>query len=178
MTSSETPALTCPKCGSIGLSGDRAAECPLCGAHVHRFREVAEVAELGSGEGRCAVHPARDAVHGCGRCGAFVCELCRTRTGDQVLCPPCFDALHERGELSSTKPSRFRIDEAAVSVLILLFIFPLSCIAPPISIGTAVWGLVRSKRERWISRPRCISALVLNALVLIGVALVLLMEKR
>ncbi len=170
MSASETSAPTCPKCGSVVVESGPEADCPLCGAHVLRFRAAGDAIELASGAGRCAQHPARDAVDGCGRCGSFVCELCRTRTAGKVLCPPCFDALHERGQLASTKSSRFRIDYFSWMVLTCVVMPPFGCLAPPASIAAAVWGLLRARREPWISRDQCFLSLSINVLILAGLA--------
>jgi hypothetical protein len=150
------------------VAGDDVA-CPLCHARVLRFGTVEDSVALAPGTGRCATHPAKEAVDGCGRCGAFVCELCRTRTGGQVLCPQCFDALHERGELETTRPSRFRMEHFATSLLVSSVLIPFfGCIAVPAALGLAVWGLARARKEPWISVGHCVGVIVFGLLMLVG----------
>src|SRR5262249_6456465 len=43
------------------------------------------------GEAACAIHPGNESVGPCGRCGNYLCEVCRTRWRDQVLCPACVE---------------------------------------------------------------------------------------
>jgi hypothetical protein len=50
-------------------------------------------------EGSCSIHPNNAAVAVCERCGDFVCHVCRTLIDGRMLCPHCFELLHERGGL-------------------------------------------------------------------------------
>jgi hypothetical protein len=50
------------------------------------------------GESVCAVHPGREAVGSCGRCGNYACEVCRTPWRDASLCAACVDRILEKRE--------------------------------------------------------------------------------
>jgi hypothetical protein len=80
----------CPSC-DYPLPENRerlGARCPNCrdplyepaGNPVRKVRE---------GEAACAVHAANESVGTCARCGNFLCDVCRSRWRDQVLCAAC-----------------------------------------------------------------------------------------
>jgi hypothetical protein len=50
------------------------------------------------GESVCAVHPGREAVGACGRCGNYACEVCRTPWRDQNFCAACIERILEKRE--------------------------------------------------------------------------------
>jgi hypothetical protein len=50
------------------------------------------------GEGACPVHAGVETVGLCGRCKAYVCEVCRTRWRNQVLCVACVNRALASGE--------------------------------------------------------------------------------
>jgi hypothetical protein len=87
----------CPACRER-LSGDlerQGARCPYCGQPLYdtdpggsRRREV----------GQCATHPDNPAVATCGRCGNYVCAVCRTRWRQRWLCAACVDRALEQKE--------------------------------------------------------------------------------
>ncbi len=89
----------CPCC-EYPVPDDRervGARCPNCHEPLYeppeRFgRPVRE------GEGACGVHPQCESVGPCGRCGTFMCETCRTKWRDQVLCAACVDRALESKE--------------------------------------------------------------------------------
>jgi hypothetical protein len=96
----------CPSC-DFPISGDRArigARCPNCRDALYeppgRFgRPVRE------DEGACSVHPESESVGPCSRCGNFMCETCRTRWRDQILCAACVNRALEAHE---TMPEQSR----------------------------------------------------------------------
>ena len=91
----------CPDCG-FRLPGDRnrvGARCPHCRSPLYqppgRFpREAAD------GEAACVVHPGNVSVGACGRCGNFLCDTCRTRWDDLVLCAACVDRAVRAGDIT------------------------------------------------------------------------------
>jgi hypothetical protein len=50
------------------------------------------------GESACAVHPANESVGTCSRCGNYLCETCRTRWREQVVCAACVSRALESRE--------------------------------------------------------------------------------
>jgi hypothetical protein len=56
----------------------------------------------GGGPGReeavCALHSANGAQGTCGRCGNFICTVCRSTWHGAIVCPTCVDRAIETGE--------------------------------------------------------------------------------
>jgi hypothetical protein len=50
------------------------------------------------GEGACPVHAGMETVGLCGRCGHNVCEACRTRWRNQIVCVACVNRALLAGE--------------------------------------------------------------------------------
>jgi hypothetical protein len=89
----------CPSC-DYPLPENRerlGARCPGCrdplyepvGNPVRKVRE---------GEAACAVHPANESVGTCARCGNYLCDVCRSRWRDKILCAACVARLLEARE--------------------------------------------------------------------------------
>ena len=105
----------CPSC-DYPIPDDRervGARCPNCREPLYeppeRFgRPVRE------GEGACGVHPECESVGPCGRCGTFMCETCRTKWRDQVLCAACVDRAMESKE-AAPEQSRTHLRQAILS---------------------------------------------------------------
>ncbi|HEY7423675.1 MAG TPA: hypothetical protein VH682_05465 [Gemmataceae bacterium] len=100
----------CPSC-DYPLPHDReriGARCPNCRDPLYEppgrvSRPVRE------GEGACALHAGRETVGTCGRCGNYLCEVCRTRWRDQVLCAACVErALASREATPEQARAHFR----------------------------------------------------------------------
>jgi hypothetical protein len=106
----------CPSC-EYPLPDDRdrvGARCPNCHDPLYeppgRFgRPVRE------GEGACSVHPECESVGPCGRCGNFMCETCRTRWRDQILCAACVDRVLESKE-AAPEHSRTHLRQAIMAL--------------------------------------------------------------
>jgi hypothetical protein len=69
----------------------------------------------GEGESACAVHPGRQAVGACGRCGNYACEVCRTPWREHSLCAACVDRILEKQE-ALPEPVRAHKQQAILSV--------------------------------------------------------------
>ena len=89
----------CPSC-DYPLPTDRerlGARCPNCRDPLYeppgRYGRPAR-----EGEGACATHPGVEVVGTCARCGNYLCEVCRTRWRDGVLCAACVDRAFGSGE--------------------------------------------------------------------------------
>jgi hypothetical protein len=89
----------CPSC-DYPLPQDRertGARCPRCrdplyepsNRHSRPARE---------GEATCAVHEGRESVGTCGRCGNYLCVVCRTPWHNHILCPACVERALESRE--------------------------------------------------------------------------------
>jgi hypothetical protein len=58
-----------------------------------------------------------EAVGTCARCGTYLCEVCRTRWRDQVLCAACVDRALESRE-AAPEQSRAHLRQAALSLVL------------------------------------------------------------
>ena len=88
----------CPSC-DYPLPEDRermGSRCPSCKDPLYEPQgRIGRPVRMG--EAACTVHPANESLGPCSRCGNFLCEVCRTRWRDQVLCAACVDrALESR----------------------------------------------------------------------------------
>ncbi len=100
----------CPTCGCpLPEDRDRAgARCPHCREPLYQ-RPGRVPREVRPGEAACTVHPGSVSVGTCGRCGNFLCETCRTRWADHVLCTACVErALRGGGAGPGGDRSHFR----------------------------------------------------------------------
>ncbi len=168
--------IACPVCaGPLPFTAGREA-CPGCDAvvSVATFRPLLSAAALAAGEGRCLTHPRKDAVDACGRCGAYVCDVCVTRTGEHLLCPACFDLLHDRKELATTRTRRVRWDRMCVPALLLGLVGcgPLA----PVALALAVFALWRRRKEPWLSPWPPIAAIAIVVVPMLAIAGLLLVR--
>jgi ribosomal protein L37AE/L43A len=153
--------VACPRCDAP-LAHSRITTgpqvCRRCGLRYRAARfdpstpevVVTSVAESAPGESvSCANHEKNAAVAECGRCGSFICELCRIDTDGKTFCPACFDRLKAEGALESTV-TRFK-DYLRMSLTASLigFLFGalfLGVILGPAAIVYAIKG-IRHKRR-------------------------------
>src|SRR6516164_4936315 len=87
----------CRECGER-LSGDPdgyGARCPACREPLY---EEPPGRRRDTEDGQCAVHPDNPALGTCGRCGNYLCAVCRTRWRDRWLCAACVDLALESKE--------------------------------------------------------------------------------
>jgi hypothetical protein len=148
---------SCPRCRR-DLEHQRLASgrqlCPHCGGAFEALRfdppevrpVVRAVEEAGpEGATACASHRGNVAVTNCGRCGVFMCDLCRIDADGLVLCPACFDRLSAEGALASARTT-FR-DYGRMGVTYVLAGMPLFVFAVPLGLG-AVYAGVQGIRQR------------------------------
>jgi hypothetical protein len=107
----------CPSC-DYPLPSDRerlGARCPRCRDPLYeppgRGSRTAR-----EGEGACAAHPQNEAVGTCGRCGNYLCEVCRTPWRKQALCAACVERALESRE-ASPEQARTHFRQAVLSVV-------------------------------------------------------------
>jgi hypothetical protein len=105
----------CPHCKAPLLVETMAAGPQRCIACLRTFEAtplsppekrvaVLELAQAGPGGAvPCAQHPGNAADANCGRCGVFMCGLCKLQIDGQELCPACFDRLAAEGALPSAR---------------------------------------------------------------------------
>jgi hypothetical protein len=81
----------CRNCGEVyfGDADRLGARCRRCREPLYERREQARRPDEARPAGQCASHAHNPAVGVCGRCGTYICALCRTRWEDRPLCPAC-----------------------------------------------------------------------------------------
>ncbi len=128
-------------------------QCARCGGFFEatRFEPPAPTSSVRAleqagpeGGAACAAHPGNAAVGHCGRCGVFMCDLCRIETDGQALCPGCFDRLSAEGALPSARLT-FRDYGRMGSTLVLLGVL---CLVIPVFGPGAVYAGIQGLRQR------------------------------
>ena len=166
----------CPQCGKA-LAADQRVDgervCRSCrrGFSAYRLAPLAErsaiITPLMSSEAAvpCARHEGNASVASCGRCGVFMCQLCRIDSDGLVLCPGCFERLAEEGALPSARRSYRdygRLSSHA-GLLGFLLVWPLGVFFGPFAIWMGIKGLrARTQPGVHISKPRCVVGIVLG----------------
>jgi hypothetical protein len=116
----------CPSC-DYSLPDDRdrvGARCPNCRDPLYEPPgRVGRPAR--EGEGQCPVHPGVETVGTCRRCGNYLCEVCRTRWRESILCAACVQRALEAKEATPELDSAHR--RQALTSLFL---------------GVGVWGVM------------------------------------
>ena len=89
----------CPNC-DYPVPDDRervGARCPNCHDPLYepplRFSRKAR-----EGEASCAAHPGMESVSVCARCNQHLCETCRTKWRNVIICGACMDKALGSGE--------------------------------------------------------------------------------
>jgi hypothetical protein len=108
----------CPSC-EYPLPDDRerlGARCPNCRDPLYEpaGRSGRPVRE---DEGACAAHPGIEVVGTCGRCGNYLCEVCRTRWRGQIVCAACVDRALESRE-AAPEEARAHLRQAILSLVL------------------------------------------------------------
>lgn len=149
--------LTCPHCGVAVLHARLRSGRIRCGRCDRLFEAeifhppevrtaVATVGEAGvAGATPCATHERNASVANCGRCGQFMCALCRIDSDGLTLCPACFDRLSAEGALPSVCTT-FRDHAGSARAMILLgFLFWI--LFPITGLAAVVYG-VKALRQK------------------------------
>ena len=145
---------TCPRCHNEidpGALVTNPVSCPVCLREFEAVRfdplppdvSIPRVAEAGPGGAHpCGFHPGNVAAEHCGRCGVFMCRLCRIDTDGRVLCPACFERLADAGELPSLQAHYRDYGQMQLYLVLLgwlmVFVGP---VAGPASIYYGIKGL-------------------------------------
>ncbi len=143
----------CPSC-DYPIPDDRnrvGARCPNCRDPLYeppeRFgRPVRE------GEGACSVHPECESVGPCGRCGNFMCETCRTKWRNQILCAACVDRAMESKE-AAPEQSASQLRQAILALSLGIGAWVMCLVGVLVAglgvaasggqmAGTLIWGLL------------------------------------
>ena len=135
-----------------------------------------ETAGLAPGENiPCARHARNQAVASCGRCGQFMCALCRIDTDGKAYCPGCFERLCAEGGVASavTRVKNYPGRAGAMLICGVLFSFA----ALPFGAGALYYCVrgLKDARERGETDGRggLITRLVLSICVM-GIGILML----
>ena len=171
----------CPRCRheldhALITSGRQ--HCPRCARPFDALRfdppvvaAVVRPLEQAGPEGAtaCAGHRGNAAVANCGRCGVFMCELCRIDADGLVLCPACFDRLSAEGTLASSRTT-FR-DYGRMGLTYGLAGVVVWFLAPLLGLGALYAGVQEIRQRRRLgegSLGRAWTAIVLGAIEVVG----------
>jgi len=107
------------------------------------------MAEAGpEGGTACANHAGNVAVVSCGRCGLFMCALCRIDADGHVLCPACFERMAAEGALPSALTTfRHYPSLAGTTLAVGLLIWPVMPICGPLGAYYAVKGIQQKRAD-------------------------------
>jgi hypothetical protein len=98
----------------------------------------------------CARHVRNQAVASCGRCGQFMCSLCRIDAEGNAYCPPCFDRLSAEGAIPGGAMQFTNYAGLARFCLVCSYSMFFSFFAPitsPLGIFFSVKGIQDKKRR-------------------------------
>lgn len=183
------PGMACPRCHvplrheTLRTGGQRCASCAgefeairFDPVEVHVV--VPDIAGTGpAGAAPCARHARNQAEVACGRCGQFMCSLCRIDADGKAYCPSCYDRLSDEGTLASTV-TRVKNWAGWGGSLLLCSVIPFFA---PVTSGIALVLCLRGIREKRARQEsdgiaRLWVIFVLNLLaVLLGVLLIVAM---
>lgn len=83
----------------------------------------------------CALHPEREALETCGRCGNYLCAICISSHAGKIVCVTCADRA------GAAQPSRRAATSAVLSLLALVLgaagavtAQPLACLSLPLGL--------------------------------------------
>ncbi len=180
MTGEAHFALLCPCCG--GALGPEAlqphgARCSGCEAHVEAaafpalFRGGPRAVNepVVSDEAACFFHPNCVAAFSCGRCGRFLCALCRISWAGENVCTACLEVASKAGKGHALASSRFHFDSLALALAtlpVLTWIF--SMLTAPLALGFALFTWQRECSIAPRSKIRFIGALLFSVLTIAG----------
>jgi hypothetical protein len=119
----------CPSC-DYPLPDDRdrvGARCPNCRQPIYEPpTRMARPAR--EGESSCPVHAGMETVGVCGRCGNYLCEVCRTRWRGVILCAACVDRALGTSE-AAPEQERAHFRQAVLAVVLGLAAWVFSALA-------------------------------------------------
>ncbi len=171
---------SCPRCRR-DLDPESVASgfqfCPHCGRTFEATRfdppeprvTVRSVEEAGPGAAAsCAAHRGNVASSNCGRCGVFMCDLCRIDVDARVLCPACFDRLSAEGALPSARTTFRDYGRMGAQLLLLALVF--TFIGAPFALGAVYAGARGLGQRKRLGEGSAVLAWVSIVLGFVGAA--------
>ena len=151
--------------------------CPHCGGSFEATRfdppeprvTVRTVEEAGPGAAAsCAAHRGNVASSNCGRCGVFMCDLCRIDVDERVLCPACFERLSAEGTLRSVRTTFRDYGRMGAQFLLLALVF--TFVGAPFALGAVYAGVKGLGQRKRLGEGSAVSAWVSIVLGLLAAA--------
>lgn len=155
MSTAAPVIFTCPACGlkqSSEASQGPLVPCRRCASELTVelfpafFRAQATVRHQAvvAHESSCFFHTDRVAEFTCGRCGRFLCSLCRISWASEDLCPACIQAASSGPRSAQLASSRFHYDSLALALSTLPVLTGIiSLITAPFALGFALFTFNR-----------------------------------
>lgn len=156
MTVAAPVTFTCPACGltqSSETENGTLTRCRRCASDLslelfpafYRAEKVLRPQAVVADESSCFFHTDRVAEFTCGRCGRFLCPLCRVSWASEDLCASCIQTASSGAGATQLASSRFHYDSLALALSTLpLLTGIISLISAPFALGFA---LVTFNRE-------------------------------
>jgi hypothetical protein len=183
---SQTPAMTCPKCKAAIRPMDRLFEmnsgiCDGCGQRLETTIFPALLSKptvttagsiVSSEEAACFYHQGKQASEVCDHCGRFLCTLCSVDWAGMPLCPDCVRHTGKRNKQRGAAMVRIHYDLITLMLAILpaIFILP-TLISAPATLIMVVYHWRRPcsfVEKRWHARIRLLTAASLSLLQIAG----------
>lgn len=173
------PAFACPRCRrelSHEQLADGSQRCRFCGGafEARRFDPPGLRVEAADGLAAlpeavaCAAHERNAAVAACGRCGAFICALCRIEADGGGWCPACYERLSAEGALASARTQmRNWSGMSGICLVGSILFWPIGPLLAPLGVYYAIRGFKAQDQNRVGLALRGL----LNALAFVGVAI-------
>lgn len=122
----------------------------------------------------CARHPTNVAATACSRCGDYICNVCATSVDGAIVCVPCFEHKHSKGELFSQQMSftmpRTSMTCGIVSVLVG-WLWCFGIILAPLAIVYGILSLREIRKQPALTgRNKAITGIVTGSIGLLELA--------
>jgi hypothetical protein len=161
--------IQCGKCYAVippvYFNLDHLTPCPKCSSDMQvlvfpaLFRRAAQVGPVmaDASDATCFYHAENRVKAPCASCGRFLCALCETEIGGEVLCPRCIHAGVTSRKMTRLENRRVLYDNVALAVATgpMLLVWP-TLFTAPMSIFLAIryWkaplSIVKRTRIRFV----------------------------
>lgn len=154
MSAAAALTVTCPSCGFVqsGEPTPSSFACSRCESEIaveifpafYRAEETRKHQAIVSDEASCFFHADRVAEFTCGRCGRFLCPLCRISWAGESLCPACLEAASSGTRAKQLASTRFHYDSLALALSTLpVLTGVISILTAPVALGYALFTFNR-----------------------------------
>ncbi len=154
MSTAAAATFTCPACGleqSNDLNHNPSA-CARCESSIsielfpafYRAEETIRHQAIVADQASCFFHADRLAEFSCGRCGRFLCALCRICWAGEDSCAACLETANSGKRAKQLASTRFHYDSLALALSTLpILTGVISIITAPVALGFALFTFKR-----------------------------------